>query len=177
MAKHKLSPYAADPIKRGETVRKGKRSIPIQRVKAYKFEWPEAPAGFRRRAATNKKVVYVAEGYSLTGKRLSGGYFNWAVAQVMPIRFAPEGHYIRDEDEPILSFPTYDAALVWITIEGAGQAKEAEPGTVTVTGRQARKAAALGAAYGAGKVSQQNAALHNHQVDVYRYVIDELTKQ
>lgn len=169
MAKHKLSPYAADPIKRGETVRKGKRSSPSQRVKAYKFEWPEAPAGFRRRAATNKKVVYVAEGYSLTGKRLSGGYFNWAVAQVMPVRFAPEGYYIQDEDEPILSFPTYDAALVWITIEGAGQAKEARPGTVT--GRQAHKAAALGAAYSAGKSKLMQ------QVDVYHYLFDELTKQ
>lgn len=169
MAKHKLSPYAADPIKRGETVRKGKRSSPRQRVKAYKFEWPEAPAGFRRRAATNKKVVYVAEGYSLTGKRLSGGYFNWAVAQVMPIRFAPEGRYIRDEDEPILSFPTYDAALVWITIEGAGQAKEAGHGARL--GRQAHKAAALGAAYGAGKSKLMQ------QVDVYHSLFDELTKQ
>ena len=163
MAKHKLSPYAADPTKRGETVRKGKRSTrsasnasPVPAV-----TWPDPPAGWFR-AWANKRTARYRKSYGTTlgapslivGKRRKGKPDRWVVSTVRRVPHTNEageywGMYTTVDEEAFVA-DNHETVWVWLSIE--------ETNAV------------------AGKVPQQNAALHNHQVDVYRHVVDELTK-
>ena len=91
MAKHKLSPYAADPTKRGETVRKGKRSTRSvsNASPAPAVTWPDPPAGWFR-AWANKRTAMYRKSYGTTlgapslivGKRRKGKPDRWVVSTV-----------------------------------------------------------------------------------------------
>ena len=190
MTKHKLSPYAADPIKRGETVRKGKRSTrsASNASSVPAVTWPDPPAGWFR-AGANKRTALYRKSYGtvlgvpslIEGKRRKGKPDRWVVLayrRVLNINEASEwwGMYTTVQEEAFVA-DNHETVWVWLSIEETNAAATSEPDRGTVTGRQHGKSVALAAAYGTGKVPQQNATPHNHQVDAYRYVFDELTKQ
>lgn len=203
MAKHKLSPYAADPIKRGETVRKYKRSTrhsgnasPVPVV-----TWPDPLPGWVKVGANKRTAMYrkFTGGRRdvpslIVGKRRKGKPDRWVVSTERRVpQFDEAGDHwgmFTTVEEELFVADNHETVWVWVSIEETNAAATSYSDSGTVTGRRQAKAMAFGAAYGAGKtrlasnfVGQPTGAgkaletrAAQQLVDMHHYLFDELTK-